>query len=405
MRRTSFNTAGCRFALGLDAAAVTDWLESKFVELPPSDVTLPLKDSDETSYQRTFIYQIDIAHEAQVDGADVALVFDGAMADREARMNDSGAVRHRNGDTPSEVRSTGQTSGSERATVRVADPREPAIRRAHRLSELCRHLPRRLVAGDTTTRLRDVKIETPGQCEPTQRVANGRAITRAPYVPDRRTVIQPRCGTANADACRAVDAPFELGPTMICVTHDQTEAVTMADRGVVLRAGVLEQVGTPVEFYINPTTQFVASFRGAPRGYFLRATVSKVDGNRIIVSCEGLNRIDMPELIGGHAVTSGPDVMLAICPEHLSLSSDTGPTIDATVRLTEQLGCEAVLYADASPLSTVGSDTGTDNITFHIGGASAPQAGSKISISFDQQHIYLFRRYDQTLTLAEPIAA
>ncbi len=104
-----------------------------------------------------------------------------------------------------------------------------------------------------------------------QRVAIGRAIVREPrHLPLRRAAVQPRCRTARQHARRDRPAAPQLGTTMIYVTHDQVEAMTMADKIVVLNAGRIEQVGAPLELYNNPANRFVAGFIGSPKMNFLQ---------------------------------------------------------------------------------------------------------------------------------------
>ena len=109
-----------------------------------------------------------------------------------------------------------------------------------------------------------------------QRVAIGRAIVREPkHLPVRRAAVEPRRRTARADARRrSAQLHRRLGATMIYVTHDQVEAMTLADRIVVLRAGRVEQVGTPLELYNHPANRFVAGFIGSPRMNFLDGRVT-----------------------------------------------------------------------------------------------------------------------------------
>jgi multiple sugar transport system ATP-binding protein len=147
-----------------------------------------------------------------------------------------------------------------------------------------------------------------------QRVAIGRAIVRRPKL---FLFDEP---LSNLDAALRVATRIEiarlhreLGATMVYVTHDQVEAMTLADKIVVLRAGLVEQVGSPMELYNNPANTFVAGFIGSPQMNFLRA-----------------------DALGETAVTMG------IRPEHLTLA-DQGE-ITAKVSHVEQLGGETLVY-------------------------------------------------------------
>ena len=159
-----------------------------------------------------------------------------------------------------------------------------------------------------------------------QRVAIGRAIVRTPKL---FLFDEP---LSNLDAALRVATRIEiarlhreLGATMIYVTHDQVEAMTLADRIVVLRAGKVEQVGTPMELYNNPANTFVASFIGSPQ----------------------MNLLDAAAL--GHLPGK-----LGARPEHLGLSRQTGD-ISGQVSHVEKLGAETLVYVrnDAHGLITV----------------------------------------------------
>ena len=128
-----------------------------------------------------------------------------------------------------------------------------------------------------------------------QRVAIGRAITRSPEVflfdeplsnldAALRTQMRVELSTLHA----------ELGSTMIYVTHDQVEAMTMASRIVVLNKGAIEQVGSPLELYANPINHFVAGFLGAPRMNFFEGRIVTVSGDRVSVTVEDYRNCNLP---------------------------------------------------------------------------------------------------------------
>jgi ABC-type sugar transport system ATPase subunit len=163
-----------------------------------------------------------------------------------------------------------------------------------------------------------------------QRVAIGRAIVKEPKV---FLFDEP---LSNLDAKLRVQMRVELEAlhrdlkaTMVYVTHDQIEAMTMADKIVVLNAGRIEQVGTPMELYNRPATEFVAGFIGAPAMNFLPA--SRQDGQAVV---------------DGVALGAAPEgtVKLGIRPEHLVLRPAGQGQLAATVSLTETLGGDAYLY-------------------------------------------------------------
>ena len=171
-----------------------------------------------------------------------------------------------------------------------------------------------------------------------QRVAIGRAIVRKPLV---FLFDEP---LSNLDAELRVSMRVEiarlhqeLGNTMIYVTHDQTEAMTLADRIVILRDGRIEQVGTPREVYEDPRTLFVAGFIGSPRMNIIDAV--SLPGNRIRA---GGTDIALDRPIPGAA--DGGTIRLGIRPEHLSPGDRRDNALRAHVDFTEYLGSTRYLY-------------------------------------------------------------
>ena len=175
-----------------------------------------------------------------------------------------------------------------------------------------------------------------------QRVAIGRAIMREP---DVFLFDEP---LSNLDAALRVSMRTEiaklhhrLGATMIYVTHDQTEAMTMADRIVVLRAGSIEQVGAPIDLYRRPANTFVAGFLGAPRINLIPATVAAVEGNTVELAGPGEARLSARSTPG--AVKAGDKVTLGLRPEMIT-PAESGP-LHGTVDVVEQLGAMQLVYA------------------------------------------------------------
>lgn len=173
-----------------------------------------------------------------------------------------------------------------------------------------------------------------------QRVAIGRAIVKDPKV---FLFDEP---LSNLDAKLRIQMRIELealhkqlGATMIYVTHDQVEAMTMADKIVVLNNGVVEQMGPPLELYKNPRTEFVAGFLGSPSMNFI-----SVSAQNDALHLDGI------EL---HRHTSAETVSkLGIRPEHLEIRDAGQGTLDVTVRVKETLGGEAYLYTWHEPTGT-----------------------------------------------------
>ncbi len=177
-----------------------------------------------------------------------------------------------------------------------------------------------------------------------QRVAIGRAIVRRP------TAFLLDEPLSNLDAELRVSTRAELaalhgrlGSTMIYVTHDQVEAMTLAHRIVVMRAGKIEQVGTPLELYNEPANRFVAGFIGAPHMNFLKADVVEVSGEMASLSVAGGYRVQVR--LGHAQLTPGQKVTVGVRPQHLVVSNDPlSPSVK--VRLVEALGSETVIHGD-----------------------------------------------------------
>ena len=181
-----------------------------------------------------------------------------------------------------------------------------------------------------------------------QRVAIGRAIVRDPQV---FLFDEP---LSNLDAELRVHMRIEiarlhreLGSTIIYVTHDQVEAMTLADKIVVLRAGAVEQVGAPLELYDNPANTFVAGFIGSPRMNFLDGTVTghlPVNGSahcQVTLTGFGNTVLNLP--VSTSAPALGAEVSVGVRPEHFSDSGDA--SLPVTIDMLEQLGGETFVYA------------------------------------------------------------
>ena len=173
-----------------------------------------------------------------------------------------------------------------------------------------------------------------------QRVAIGRAIVREPKLflfdeplsnLDAELRVQMRVELSKLHA--------DLGTTMIYVTHDQVEAMTMADRIVVLREGRIAQAGSPLELYNQPANQFVAGFIGSPKMNFLDGVLASQSASGIEVRLAGGDNVLLP--LAAPASAPGAPLCVGIRPEHLELA-DSG--LPMQVNLTEQLGGNTVLY-------------------------------------------------------------
>ncbi|MDL2401608.1 ABC transporter ATP-binding protein [Rhizobium mayense] len=180
-----------------------------------------------------------------------------------------------------------------------------------------------------------------------QRVAIGRAIVREPQI---FLFDEP---LSNLDAELRVQMRVEisrlhkkLGTTMIYVTHDQTEAMTLADKIVVLRGGNIEQIGAPLDLYDNPANQFVAGFVGSPKMNFLPAeVVGKQDGS-VTVALQSLRDVRLSLPVTTAPVETGQTVTLGVRPEHFLEAGrgDIDMTVDVDV--AEHLGNTSYIYAN-----------------------------------------------------------
>ena len=197
----------------------------------------------------------------------------------------------------------------------------------------------RVAAVAATLKLEPLMNRRPSQLSggQSQRVAIGRAIVRDPGV---FLFDEP---LSNLDAELRVHMRVELAAlhqrlqkTMIYVTHDQVEAMTLADRIVVINAGRIEQIGTPLEIYNSPRNKFVAGFVGSPRMNFFPGRL----GNDAVVKIPG-GQIRMPGDIGGDMPQA---LVVGIRPEHLEVCSTENADIVGQVVLSEQLGGESNIY-------------------------------------------------------------
>ena len=194
-----------------------------------------------------------------------------------------------------------------------------------------------------------------------QRVAIGRAIVRNPKI---FLFDEP---LSNLDAALRVNMRLELmrlherlAATMIYVTHDQIEAMTMADKIVVLNSGRIEQVGSPLELYNRPANIFVAGFIGSPKMNLLPAVVESTGPQGISVALPGGHRITVPAFGG----TVGANLTLGIRPEHIRI--DPNGRFPGQAMLAERLGGLTILHVDiGSNQSLVVQTEGTDTTPLH----------------------------------------
>lgn len=205
-----------------------------------------------------------------------------------------------------------------------------------------------------------------------QRVAIGRSIVRKPKV---FLFDEP---LSNLDAELRVQMRIEiarlhkkLGATMVYVTHDQTEAMTLADRIVVLRDGVIEQVGSPTDLFDDPDNVFVAGFIGSPSMNILPITVGNAATAKL-----GPIEFKLPKI--NWVLEDGEKLQIGIRPEHLM--TDTGEEFELDIDVVEQLGSTSFVYA------MIDADISLLIETRDM----RPTIGEKIKVRFNPEYIYLF---------------
>ena len=210
-----------------------------------------------------------------------------------------------------------------------------------------------------------------------QRVAIGRSIIRDPKV---FLFDEP---LSNLDAALRVQMRLELarlhqrlGTTMIYVTHDQTEAMTLADRIVVMSKGRIEQVGSPIDLYEQPANRFVAGFLGSPAMNFLEV---RYDGTGESAEfAAGSLRVEAPAGMQKKAVAIG------IRPEHVELAkgnADDG-SFPAKVEIVEKLGAESLVYLQ--------TDASSSSITMRTSPEEQLRAGDEVRVCLNGQRVHYF---------------
>ena len=209
-----------------------------------------------------------------------------------------------------------------------------------------------------------------------QRVAIGRAIIRKVGV---FLMDEP---LSNLDAKQRVTMRSEIaqihretGAPSIYVTHDQTEAMTLADRIVVMKDGYVQQIGTPRELYFDPVNVFVAGFIGEPPMNFIRGTVK---GGKIGF---GKNTLDVAKKLGGKAKQyEGKEIVFGFRPEAITLGKHDGYVLNAVVELTEMLGDNVNVYITAEE----------DKAILKVDPYQTPEMDSSIDFTIPDKDVYLF---------------
>ena len=216
-----------------------------------------------------------------------------------------------------------------------------------------------------------------------QRVAIGRAIVREPKV---FLFDEP---LSNLDAELRVQMRIEISKlhydlktTMIYVTHDQVEAMTLADKIVILNRGLIEQVGRPMDLYLKPANLFVAGFMGSPKMNFLKIPSAKSDGKKV--------RLEAPDFPKGHVILEAPNAppiqggkafTLGIRPEHIAVTRQNEGKGVLEIEVVESLGDTTYLH---------GVTPGGNNITVSITGFHEFKHGDTIGFDFTEKDAHLF---------------
>lgn len=213
-----------------------------------------------------------------------------------------------------------------------------------------------------------------------QRVAIGRAIVRQPKV---FLFDEP---LSNLDAALRVQTRIEIAKlhqklqsTIVYVTHDQVEAMTLADKIVVMNGGNVEQVGSPMQLYHHPQTRFVAGFIGSPAMNFTNVTIDAVAQNKVTVSVPGGMKSILPFDVPADAV--GKQVELGIRPEHLTLGEEGALTVSGEVDVVEKLGDSTYLYLKLA---------NGDRVTVRAAGHSRVRIGETVTASAPAGAAHLF---------------
>jgi ABC-type sugar transport system ATPase subunit len=223
-----------------------------------------------------------------------------------------------------------------------------------------------------------------------QRVAIGRAVVRNP------TAFLLDEPLSNLDAELRISTRAEisalhkrLATTMVYVTHDQVEAMTLADRIVVMRAGRIEQIGRPLELYNQPANLFVAGFIGAPRMNLVACKVASTGPGAVRIEGPGDLSVSIP--VNGGALKPGDAVTVGIRPHDMTIGAVTASALDAQITLVEALGPETVAHTmtpDGQKLIAV------------LKGQPLDGPGGTVKLGFDPATAHIFDAAGQRLAQA-----
>lgn len=223
-----------------------------------------------------------------------------------------------------------------------------------------------------------------------QRVALGRAIVRKPKV---FLFDEP---LSNLDAKMRVQMRAEiskihqrLGATMIYVTHDQVEGMTMGDRIVVMKNGIVQQIDTPLNLYNRPVNKFVAGFIGSPAMNFFEGEIRK-NGKLYFYELGGAFKLELPSSHDAVlAAYSNKKLYMGVRPEHISIQEAQRSELDSTatlrVDISEPMGNEVFLYFSSN----------TTQIVARVTNSVDPRPGTDLKMYFDTTHAHFFDKDDE----------
>jgi multiple sugar transport system ATP-binding protein/lactose/L-arabinose transport system ATP-binding protein len=178
----------------------------------------------------------------------------------------------------------------------------------------------------------------------------------------------------------------DLQNTMIYVTHDQVEAMTLADKIVVLRDGRVEQVGSPLELYHNPQNEFVAGFIGSPKMNFLPCVVGSCSEAHAQLTINGNSQITIP--LPDKKLAEGQQLTLGIRPEHLEIDGGSDITIEFQSEVVERLGNSTYMF---------GQSCGIDGFKVHLPGDQEVSRYQSLELSFSEKDCHLFDAQGQRI--------
>lgn len=218
-----------------------------------------------------------------------------------------------------------------------------------------------------------------------QRVAIGRAIVRDPSV---FLFDEP---LSNLDAALRVDTRSEiiklhrrLKSTIVYVTHDQIEAMTMADRIAILNGGIVEQFDKPLELFHHPRNRFVAGFIGSPKMNFYTGVISALQGDQAEIAIEGFPPLTLT--VDPQLAQHGMEIELGVRPGHLQLQTSGANTLPFRVEYAELIGTETYMYGHIE-----GNNSKT---TLHLADNLNVTEGDLLALALPIQRLHLFRSND-----------